>query len=119
MEVYYSTKNAAYDSQSKIFGLYTTSSEKVNGRYFYQSNFENGKYGIWLCGSEREWYISDNYYKGQCFGNARSQSTNFCLEEIGWNFLYFDNSWKNAKEGLGIRCICSNSDSRGNFIYTD
>ena len=42
VEVYYATRNAAYDSQSKIFGSYTVSSEKVNGRYFYQSDYENG-----------------------------------------------------------------------------
>ena len=119
VEVYYSTKTAAYDSHSKIFGYYTVSSETVNDRYFYQSNFENGKYGIWWCG--RVWSIAEVHLRGQCIGNAGSLSSNFCLEEIGWNweYAYGYASLKKAKEGLGIRCICSNSDSRGNFIYTD
>ena len=117
MEVYYSTKNAAYDSQSNIFGSYSVSNDYVNGRYFYQSDFENGKYGIWCCGNK--WYLSYLSDKGNCRGLARTSSTNFCLEEIGWNWDYSNNGFHNAEEGLGIRCICSNTDSRGNFTYID
>ena len=118
MEVYYSTKNVAYDSHSNIYGSYSVTNEKVNDRYFYQSDFENGKYGIWWCGIE--WFVSYLSSKGICRGLARSSSTKFCLEEIGWNWEYVDSgSFQNAKEGLGIRCICSNTDSRGNFTNID
>ena len=94
VEVYYTTRNAA---QSKIIGSYIFKNEKVNGKYFYQSNFKNEIYGIWWCGNA--WYISNDHDKGQCWGYARSSSTEFCLENIGATF--------NAKIGLSIRCQCT------------
>ena len=41
IEVYYETKNDAYNYQSQVYGNYTKLSESVNGRSHYQSETED------------------------------------------------------------------------------
>ena len=80
--------------------------EGVNNQSSYQSDFFDGIYGIWL-GDCNEWMIGDITKKGQCRGYARAKpnSTEDCIENVGWNWDYSDLGWKEAKEGLGVKCI--------------
>ena len=105
IEVYYGTKNEAYDHQSEVYGTYTKLSESVNGRSHYQSDFDDGYYGIWWCG--QFWMIGYTSKLGQCTGHAYTNEDEKCVHNVGWNWLYNDynvNAWVEAGEGLGVRC---------------
>ena len=87
--------------------------EQVNNKSIYQSEFFDGIYGIWL-GDCNEWWIMDITAKGQCIGYARAKpnSTEECIENIGWIWDYSDtshltnlNSLMKANKGLGVKCI--------------
>ena len=83
--------------------------EGVNNQSSYQSDFFDGIFGIWL-GDCNYWYIGDITKKGQCIGYAyaKPNSTEECIENVGWNWDYADFGsvgWKEAKEGLGVKCI--------------
>ena len=45
----------AYKNQKEIYGQYSLTNFKNESVSFYQSDFDEGKYGIWLCGSR--WFI--------------------------------------------------------------
>ena len=45
----------AYKYQTEIYGQYSLTNSKNESVSFYQSAFDEGKYGIWLCGSR--WFI--------------------------------------------------------------
>ena len=108
IQVYYEIKNEAYSIHYNKYGIYTKMTEGVNNQSSYQSDFFDGIYGIWLSDCNY-WYISDITVKGQCAGYARAKpnSTEECIENVGWNWDYSDNlgGWKEAKEGLGVKCI--------------
>ena len=107
IQVYYEIKNEAYSIRYNIYGIYTKMTEGVNNQSSYQSDFFDGIYGIWL-GDCNKWYISEITFKGQCFGFARAKpnSTEECIENVGWNWDYADSGeFKEAKEGLGVKCI--------------
>ena len=108
IQVYYEIKNEAYTRQFEKYGIYTKMTEGVNNQSSYQSDFFDGIFGIWL-GDCNYWYIGDITKKGQCSGYARAKpnSTEECIENVGWNWDYGDasNEWKEAKEGLGVKCI--------------
>ena len=104
IEVYYETKNEAYDYQSEVYGTYTKLSESVNGRSHYQSDFDDGYYGIWW-GECNVWMISETSHVGQCSGDAYTTEDEKCVHNVGWNWLYGDGqNWFEAGEGLGVRC---------------
>ena len=104
IEVYYGTKNEAYDIYGAyIYGTYTKSSGSVNGRSHYQSDFDDGYYGIWWCGNA--WRIGITSELGQCAGYAGTAEDEKCVHNVGWNWLYWDSqNWIQAGEGLGVRC---------------
>ena len=105
IEVYYETKNEAYDYQSEVYGTYTKLSESVNGRSHYQSDFDDGYYGIWWCVDYSAWMISWTSELGQCLGFAYTTEDEKCVHNVGWNWLYGDGvNWIDAGEGLGVRC---------------
>ena len=107
IEVYYQTLNEAYDNQSHVYGIYTKMSGSVNGRSHYQSDFDNGAFGIWWCSSlsTNAWMISESSYHGQCTGYAAAAEDVKCPENVGWNWFYTDNQgWFAAEEGLGVYC---------------
>ena len=107
IEVYYEIKNEAYSRHFRLYGIYTKMTEGVNNQSSYQSDFFDGIYGIWL-GDCNYWFIGDITKKGQCIGVAKAKpnSTEECIENVGWNWDYAAGSeWKEAKEGLGVKCI--------------
>ena len=91
IEVYYEIKNEAYTYQFQRYGIYTKMSEGVNNQSSYQSDFFDGIYGIWLSDCNK-WFISDIANKGQCNGyaGAKPNSTEECIENVGWNWDYSD-----------------------------
>ena len=104
IEVYYETKNEAYDSKSFIYGTYTKLSESVNGRSHYQSDFDDGYYGIWW-NDCNQWIIGITSELGQCAGFGYTAEDEKCVHNVGWNWLYSDGqAWQEAGEGLGVRC---------------
>ena len=107
VEVYYKNKTKAYEVQSKIYGSYTrVIGEDVNDRYYYQSNFASGYYGIWFCGTE--WYVgATSTSKGKCFGFAHSYfNTDNCVHDIGYDWKYWDSpNWPDAGDGLAVKCL--------------
>ena len=109
IQVHYGNNNEAYSVHFQLYGIYTKMTEGVNNQSFYQSDFFDGIYGIWLSDICNSWMIGDITLKGQCRGYAiaKPNSTEECIENVGWNWDYTDNSgdWKEAKEGLGVKCI--------------
>ena len=104
IEVYYGTKNEAYDHQSEVYGTYTKLSGSVNGRSHYQSDFDDGYVGIWWSGCNA-WMIGWTSDLGQCLGFALTEEDEKCVHNVGWNWLYgTDQGWFEAGEGLGVRC---------------
>ena len=111
IEVYYGTKNEAYDHKSEVYGTYTKLSGSVNGRSHYQSDFDDGYYGIWWCG--QYWMISYTSSLGYCIGYRKTLGLGVsyygidekCVHNVGWNWLYWGGqNWFDAGEGLGVRC---------------
>ena len=102
----FKNKTKAYEKQSRIYGSYTrVTSNDVNSRYYYQSNFASGYYGIWSCGTE--WYVGGESDKGKCIGAANSNSnTEKCVHDIGFDWKYFDSpNLSDAGEGLAVKCL--------------
>ena len=111
VEVYYKNKTKAYEKLSEIYGSYTrVFGDDVNDRYYYQSNFANGYYGIWFCG--QTWFISRNSAKGKCTGLAHSNfNTDKCVHDIGFDWKYADETvWTDAGEGLAVKCLYEHGD---------
>ena len=106
VEVYYKNKTKAYEKESKIYGSYTrVTGDDVNDRYYYQSNFANGFYGISFCGTA--WAIGKDSYKGKCSGYANSNfNTDKCVHDIGFDWKYYGTTdWDDAGEGLAMKCL--------------
>ena len=106
-EVYYQTKNEAYDNQDHVYGNYTKMSGTVNGRSHYQSDFdvEGAKVGIWWCSDYSVWMIGQYSDLGECIGFAGGNKDVECPQNVGWNWIYYDGqAWVEAGEGLGVKC---------------
>ena len=92
--------------------------DDVNDRYYYQSNFANGNYGIWFCGTE--WFIGQAKYKGKCAGYASSNfNTDKCVHNVGFDWTYSDTSvvgWPHAGEGLAVKCLYEPGNCRYSLI---
>ena len=106
--MYYKNKTKAYESNPQIYGSYTrVIGDDVKGHYYYQSNFDNGYYGISFCGTE--WFIAldSNTNKGLCLGYAKSNyNTDNCVHDIGFDWKYWDSpNWSHAGEGLAVKCL--------------
>ena len=99
--------------RSERFGRYTLSSETVNGRGFYVSDFAHGDYGIWWTGdSDGSWRIGPISYKGQIYG-LRAYIDEKCVENINpWNYLS-SSGWKSFGSTLSTNCVNTNVNSGG------
>ena len=106
IEVYYKNKTKAYETNPEIYGSYTrVIGDDVNDHYYYQSNFANGYYDIFFCGTK--WFIGYDIKKGKCSGLASSNfNTDKCVHDIGFDWKYSDGSvWSDAEEGLAVKCL--------------
>ena len=116
IEVYYKNKTKAYERRPEIYGSYTrVIGDDVNDHYYYQSNFANGYYGIWFCGTK--WYIGTiSTSKGKCQGRASSNIyTDKCVHDIGFDWKYWDSpNWLHAGDGLAVKCLYA----PGNYWYS-
>ena len=104
--MYYKNKTKAYETRPEIYGSYTrVIGDDVNDHYYYQSNFANGFYGMWICGNK--WHIGKHFEKGKCQGLAYSKyNTDKCVHDIGFDWKYFDPpNWPDAGEGLAVKCL--------------
>ena len=105
VEVYYQTQNDAYDKYSEVYGTYTKLSDLVNGFSHYQSDFDNGAYGIWWCGEF--WMFDETSSLGTCVGlvGTIADIDEKCVHNVGWDWEYADgDEWILAGEGFGIKC---------------
>ena len=108
VEVYFKNKTKAYERQSRIYGSYTrVIGDDVNDHYYYQSNFANGYFGIWICGNK--WHIGQPSDIRKCQGLAHSNyNTDKCVHDIAFDWKYYDPSvtgWPDAGEGLAAKCL--------------
>ena len=112
IEVVYSSDTPTTDTmRPERFGRYTLSSETVNGRGFYESDFDqpNG-YGIWWTGSDGSWRIGPISYKGQVYG-LRAYIDEKCVENVHpWNYLP-SSGWTSFGSKLSTNCVNSNTNS--------
>ena len=113
VEVYYKNKTKAFERRPQIYGSYTrVFDEDVNDRYYYQSNFANGYYGIWFC--DTKWFIGLYTSKSKCQGFANSNfNIDKCVHEIGFDWTYSDLSvvgWPDAGDGLAVKCLYEPGD---------
>jgi hypothetical protein len=89
------------------FGRYTLSSETVNGRGFYVSDFDQGAYGIWWTGSDGSWRIGPISYKDQIYGLS-AYIDEQCVEDIHpWNYLP-SSGWTSFGSRLSTNCAAVN-----------
>jgi len=79
IKVYNDTE--AYANKSSIYGTYTKMSESVNGRNHYQSDFNDGYYGIWWCGDS--WRIGKTSVLklGECLSFAKTSEDEKCVND--------------------------------------
>ena len=106
VEVYFKNKTKAYETNPDIYGSYTrVIGDDVNDHYYYRSNFANGYYSIWFCGTK--WFIGKHSEKGRCQGWAKSNyNTDKCVHDIGFDWKYgTPTSWPDAGEGLAVKCL--------------
>ena len=97
------------------FGRYMLSSETVNGRGFYESDFDQGpnNYGIWWTGSEGSWRIGPISYKGQVYG-LRAYIDEKCVENVHpWNYMPSSSGWTSFGSTLSTNCVNTNANSGG------
>ena len=106
IKVYYEIKNEAYYYQSMLYGTYTKLLEGVNGCSHYQSDFNDGGFGIWSCGAT--WQIDFNEFVGNCTGYAYAFNTDVkCAHNVGWLWSYWNyeaEAFSEAGKGLGVVC---------------
>ena len=88
----------------------------VNDRFYYRSNFANGKNGIYFCGTN--WFIGGSgTYDEPCAGAAHSRfNTDKCVHNIGFEWVYSDGivGWPHAGEGLAVKFLYE----PGNYRYS-
>ena len=108
VEIKFKIKSHAYMLWSNLYGNYTLS-HMINGRTYYISDFDGGKYGIWWCAKFKKWYIGPSSDEGQCIGNVTSREVGQCVHNIK-NWEYHDPSiGKMFKAGEGLTVACLNS----------
>ena len=96
----------------------TLYSETVNGRGFYESDFDQGPngYGIWWTGSDGSWRIGPISYKGQVYG-LRAYIDEKCVENVHpWNYLP-SSGWTSFGSTLSTNCVNTTANS-GSLIGT-
>ena len=96
----------------EILDNYQLSSETVNDKAFYISEKNFGKFGIWYCNVNSQWFIGLTEEKGQCQGYAYTNSSFSCLcgSSFGWRFIQKKSFtyWKLAKR-LSFSVLCNNN----------
>ena len=105
VEVYYKNKTKAYEKHSEKYGPYTRVIGDDVSHYHYKSNFGNGHYKIWNCGTG--WWIGREENEGRCSGIVNSNfNTDKCVHDIGFDWKYSGISdWENAGNGLSVKCL--------------
>ena len=92
------------------YGKYTKEST-VNGRWFYHSEWEWGRMGIWAASDPDYWIIGKDSVRGQSIGLAFSSKSDLCIprDTSNWNFeagLQNDAQiFKIQGNDIKIRCI--------------
>ena len=126
IEVVYSSETTPVATmRPERFGRYTLSSETVNGRRFYESDFDEGPsgYGIWWTGSDGSWRIGPVSYKGQVYGLSAYVNEK-CVENVHpWNYLP-SSGWTSFGSTLSTNCVNTIADSgckshkyNSNYVY--
>ena len=92
------------------FGRYTLSSEIVNGRGFYVSDFDQGAYGIWWAGSDSSWRIGPISKTGERYG-LRAYIDEQCVDNV--------HSWESFGSTLKIKCVDDDDDVGSGDYYDD
>ena len=115
IEVVYSSDTPTTDTmRPERFGRYTLSSETVNGRGFYESDFDQGPngYGIWWTGFGGSWRIGPIAYKGRVYGLS-AKIDEKCVENVHpWNYLP-RSGWTSFGSTLSTNCVNTNAKSGG------
>ena len=99
---------------------YQLSSETVNDKAFYISEGNFGKFGIWYCSVNSQWFIGLTEEKGQCQGYAYTNGSSSCLcgSSFGWRFIQKKSFtyWKLAKR-LSFSIECNDECKSYNQIH--
>ena len=111
MRVGYSKPNQAYVTLEDIYGDYTMQPGLINGRNYYTSDHESGKFAISWCGNS--WYISPTEWNeesmvGRCTGYANTFKKDDCVHDITYHWDYYNHAneqYVRAHEGLSIWCL--------------
>ena len=113
--MYYQAINEAYSHHFKAYGTYTKKHKNLNGRMFYQSDFDRGNYSIWWCrkdSGEGQWVVGQTETMKECSGLFFSFTDDKCVHHSrGWNKQYWNwhmdlgLTWKKAEDGFAIRCV--------------
>ena len=94
-----------------IFGTYTQSLEKVNGKSLFVSQAKNNKtsvplYGVWWSCGDR-WCINSMFLKGQCNCVAFNAKSPKCLSWINdWDWVIYNGTvgtWMNGGRNFGVQ----------------
>ena len=108
IELVYTTDTYEETHRSERFGKYTLTSEIVNGRGYYVSDFDEGAYGIWWSGDkDGSWRIAPVSKKGQSWG-LRAHIDEQCVESVyPWEYYPSGGPWTSFGSMLTVNCISS------------
>ena len=111
IELVYTSDTYEETHRSERFGKYTLTSEIVNGRGYYVSDFNEGAYGIWWTGdADGSWRIAPVSKKGQIWG-LRAYIDEKCVENVHpWNYLP-SSGWTSFGSKLSTNCVNTNANS--------
>jgi len=101
--VHYTTKNDAYTQRSYIYGYYKINSATINGKPYYTSMFQNGRYAIWYS-HIGHWMIGYSRQQGTTYGFAYNSNNYNCpyYPAYDWKYLDYYQNWCSAGKGLSI-----------------
>ena len=104
---------------------YSRSDENVNNRFFYRSDFQAGKAGIWQCQYENtdivQWQIgfAEDRHDRACIGFATNFQDAVCPQSLtGYSWWMhgaeYVPKWTKALKGLAIRCVSDDDQKSTN-----
>ena len=99
--------NKVWAQLSKYFGDYFLQNQTINGKLYYVSASEDGKYAIWYhskFGKRTQWIIGLTEYRGSNRGHFFVNSRAKCPYQTGfaWNFYSLNQRWEPANEDFTI-----------------
>ena len=100
IQIYFATETQQF--QYDVYGHYELQPNYINDKPYFKMGF----YGLWW--GIDEWWIGDDYNKGQAWGKAYYDKDVFCPHQfLGSYFqLMGNNDWYTAGNDLGINCKC-------------